>query len=99
MVVSGFDYLRDNLALSREEAVLSQRPLDKAYCLVDEVCHYLIFFRDAVIRFQLQYTRELTWPDARRHTAYSSASIEAAHDRRLMIVRRVYVLMCIRGVW
>lgn len=37
MVVSGFDYLRDNLALSREEAVLSQRPLDKAYCLVDEV--------------------------------------------------------------
>lgn len=34
---SGFDYLRDNLALSKEETVLTERPLDKAYCLVDEV--------------------------------------------------------------
>ena len=33
----GFDYLRDNLALSRDETVLSDRPLDKAFCLVDEV--------------------------------------------------------------
>jgi hypothetical protein len=35
--VEGFDFLRDNLALTAAETVLSDRPLDKAYCLVDEV--------------------------------------------------------------
>jgi hypothetical protein len=34
---AGFDFLRDNLALSSEEVVLLKRPLDKIYCLVDEV--------------------------------------------------------------
>lgn len=38
----GFDYLRDNLALTREETVLRSRPLDKAFCLVDEADSILI---------------------------------------------------------
>jgi hypothetical protein len=38
----GFDYLRDNLALTREETVLRERPLEKAFCLVDEADSILI---------------------------------------------------------
>ena len=38
----GFDYLRDNLALTNEETVLRERPLEKAYCLVDEADSILI---------------------------------------------------------
>ncbi len=38
----GFDYLRDNLALTRDETVLRHRPLDKAFCLVDEADSILI---------------------------------------------------------
>jgi len=38
----GFDYLRDNLALTREECVLLDRPFTKAYCLIDEADSILI---------------------------------------------------------
>jgi preprotein translocase subunit SecA len=38
----GFDYLRDNLALTEDETVLRARPLERAFCLVDEADSILI---------------------------------------------------------